>query len=164
MSQRTLHFHPTLDVMKLCIAAGEHFACSPAAVFVYFDAVDIWGSGERDPDPVQKAAFEAASVRMLIRRFPPGAGPLEGWLRADLKSGGEVDDGALARTLATATGVNFYYVDPVPDPEDEPGAEAAQIEITPQGAARKVWLIELSDVNGTETVVSGRGEDEDADH
>ena len=51
----------------------------------------------------------------------------------------------------------------VPDPDDEPGAEAAQIEVTAAGVTRHVWLSEFNDDTGTQTIVSGRGEDEDDD-
>ncbi|MFT3729397.1 MAG: hypothetical protein QM759_16355 [Terricaulis sp.] len=162
MSHR-LHFQPKLDTGQLRLAAARFFSCDPAQVFVYHDAVDIFGSEQRDPDPVQKAAFEAAAARILVRRYAPDMGPIEGWLLGELQSGGEIDEGALARALAAGAGVTFYYLDPEPDPEDEPGAQAAQIEVSPDGATRKVWLSEFSDDTGTETIVSGRGEDEDAE-
>ena len=136
---------------KLQLAAGRYFGATP--VFVYFDAVDIWGSEEREPDPVQKAAFDKAAVRILIRRYQPNSGPIEGWLSVDLTTHAEFEDNALARALAAGTGVSFYYLDPVPDPDDEPGAEAAQMEIRPDATSRNVWLSEFSDASGTRTIV-----------
>lgn len=159
MRRRTLHFQPTLDVDKLRLAAASFFGCDPASVFVYFDAVEIWGSDSRDPDPVQKAAFDAAARRILVRRYESESGPIEGWLSLDAEEDA-FEDGRLAAALAAGTGVTFYYVDPVPDPDDEPGEHAAQLEVTPEGVTRHVWLSEFNDGADTQTIVSGRGEDE----
>jgi hypothetical protein len=159
MNRRQLHFTPSLDIERLQLAAGRHFGAAP--VFIYFDAVDIWGSESRDPDPVQKEAFDAAAVRILIRRYQPNSGPIEGWLSVDLATHADFEESALAQALAAGTGVSFYYLDPIPDPDDEPGAEAAQMEVQPDGTTRHVWLSEFSDASGTRTIVSGRGEDED---
>lgn len=163
MNRRVFHFTPTLDVEKLQIAAAAHFCVEPANVFVYLDAVDIWGSANRDPDPAQSAAFYAAAVRILIRRYEPNSGPIEGWLSLEPEDPSAFEDAALARALSAAAGVTFYYADPVPDPDDEPGIQAAQVEVRADGVTRKVWLSEFSDASGTQTIVSGRGEDEDSD-
>lgn len=161
MNRHALHFAPMLDIELLRAAASSHFGVDPGQVLIYFDAVDIWGSDERDPDPVQKAAFDSAAVRLLVRRYAADSGPVEDWLSIELRSAEGFEDARLAQALAAATGVTFYYADPIPDPDDEPGAEAAQMEIAPDGATRHVWLSGFSDASGTQIIISGRGEDED---
>jgi hypothetical protein len=163
MNHRRLHFRPALDIEKLRLGAAAHFGIEPARVFVYFDATDIWGSDEHDPDPAQVIAFNESDVRVLVRRFAPDTGPIEGWLSFDFKDGANFDEAALAQALAAAAGVAFYYVDPIPDIDDEPGAEAAQIEASPDGRTRHVWVTEYGDEGQTRTDVSGRGADEERD-
>jgi len=161
MNRRLFHFQPTLDVDRLRAAIAAFFEVTPDRVFLYSDAVDILGSAERAPDPVQVAAYEAGAVCVLLRRYAPESGPLEGWLAVERHPGPEVEDFALACVLAGATDVKFYFLDPVPDPDDEPDAGAAKVEIAPDGARRQVWVSEFSDESGTQTIVSGRGADED---
>jgi hypothetical protein len=163
MKRKLFHFQPQLDLDRMRVAAAEFFHVAPGSVFIYSDAVDILGSAERAPDPDQVAAYEASDAAILLRRYEPGTGPLEGWLAAERHPSGEMDDQGFAQTLAAATGVVFYYADPVPDPDDEPGAGAAKIEVAPSGATRQVWVSEFCDADGTQIVVSGRGADEEGE-
>ena len=157
MSPRTYYFAPSPDQDALRSSVSRHFAVGDGQVFIYFDASDVFGAVDRDRNEQLHSSYCASVVRILVRYYEPGAGPLAGWLTVETADLQDFDDQSLALAMAATTGVRFYYRDPTPHPDDTPFAEASQIEVQPSGEQRKVWVDEHGAAGGrTMTDVSDR--------
>ena len=142
-----LHFLKAPDVDVLRAALAGLFAIHSDAVFVYTDAVAVFGSADREADPALVAAYDASLVHVLLQFYQPRTGPIAGWLSVETKRE-DVGARTLARALAAATASPFYYDDPAPDHRAGPNNEGAQIEVDPSGRERPVWLVEYGGPHG----------------
>lgn len=158
MSSRTYYFAPMPELSALRSSLSRHFSDGDGRVFIYFDARDVFGDSERDGNEQLRVAHAECAVRVLLRYYEPETGPLAGWMTVEVVGQHDIDDERLAMAMAAATGVHFFYRDPVPDPDDSPFVEAAQIEVQPSGEQRKVWVNDYGGAsNRTMTAVSDRG-------
>ncbi len=155
MSSQSYYFASMPELGLLRSALSERCGIGDERVFIYFDATDVFGDAEHDGDEQLYAAYRESAVRVLLRSYEPGTGPIAGWMNFEVVDR-DIDDQSLAVAMATTTGVHFYYRDPAPDPDDSPFVEAAQIEVRPSGAQRKVWVNEYSSEGKTMTAVSDR--------
>ncbi len=142
-----LHFthEPDTETMRALVA--RHFEVKPASVFIYSDAVELFGSATEPANETLLAQHHASSVQVMVRSYDIGSGPLAGWLRVETRDVPLGEARPLARLLAAEIRARFFYNDPVPDPGDASGDDA-QIEILPNGAERKVWIIEYGGEGG----------------
>ncbi len=158
MSSRTYYFAPVPELSALRSSLSRHFGDGDERVFIYFDAHDVFGDSERVGNEQLHVAYAESAVRVLLRYYEPGTGPLAGWMTVEVVNQHDIDDESLAMAMAAATGVHFFYRDPVPEPGDSPLVEAAQIEVQPSGEQRKVWVNEYGGAsNRTMTAVLDRG-------
>jgi len=159
MNTYYLHFTNMPEVETLRTLVARHFEVKPASVFIYSDALKLFGSATQQADEHQLAQYYASVVRVMVRPYRIGSGPLAGWLSVETVVVPLREARALAHLLAVETRSCFFYNDPVRDPDDPNGGDA-QIEIAPDGAERKVWVIEYGDESGsTLTVIDERGLD-----
>ena len=157
MSSHTYYFAPMPELSALRSSLSRHFGCGEAGVFLYFDAHEVFGDAEYGGNEQLRAAHCKSSIRVLLRYYEAGTGPLAGWMTIEAVDREDIDDHSLAVAMAVATGARFFYRDPMPDPDDSPFVEAAQVEVQPSGEQRRVWVNEYGRADGrTMTAVSDR--------
>ena len=151
-----LHFtdEPEMETLRALVA--RHFEVQPASVFIYSDAVELFGSATQPPNETLWAQHDASSVQVMVRPYDIGSGPLAGWLRMETRDIPLGEARPLARFLAAETQTRFFYNDLVRDPHD-PSGDDAQIEVSPDGAERKIWIVEYGGEGGkTLTAIDDR--------
>ena len=101
-------------------------------------------------------AYAHSLVGVQMGHYEPNAGPVCGWF--SLEKGRSLEPSevrSFARAAAAFLDAPILFPDPAPGDTSQ-YADAAQIEVTPEGVERKVWLSEFGEKGRTRNLIEAR--------
>jgi hypothetical protein len=101
-------------------------------------------------------AYERSDVGVQVGHSALDAGPVGGWFYLERwRVPRNLDVKACARAAAAFLKTPVLFPDPTPGDTSQ-YADAAQIEVTPQGVERKVWLSEFGENGRSKNLIETR--------
>ncbi len=110
---------------------------------------------ERQAGPLWEV-YGRSDVRVQVGHSEPDAGPIGGWFYLEKGSPlDRLDVRAFAHAAAAFLKMPILFPDPAPGDTSQ-YADAAQIEVTPLGVERKVWLAEFGENGRSRNLIEAR--------